>query len=945
VRIEWLQEALTEEEISNGFCGPVRTWWRGKFVRMSLAQRLAVPAIGAGKHVLVCAPTGTGKTLCAFVGILSDLLERAGREALTDIVDTVYVSPLRALGADIRRNLLGPLGEIVGGGAVRVGLRTGDTAAKERAAMVKVPPHILVTTPESLALCLASAGMRQHLRGVRRIIVDELHSLAPNKRGVDLMLSVERLSDMVGRNGGGDPQRIGLSATIAPLEGMARYLVGGTPEATKAQGLQSLGLERACAIADASFNRRLELDVASIFGKSPFATTAAINRGVYDLLEAAIRAHRTTLVFTNVRSATERVTYALRKRFAAALERGEESTAAMIHPEQIQAHHSSLDRDLRHEIERRLKAGELRCVVCSTSLELGIDIGTIDRVILLNSPKGVARGLQRVGRSGHRLDGVACGTLVPTVPADLLEAVVTAEAMRRRAVDQVTWPRNCLDVLAQHLIGMALQEVPAGFDVEHAFEVVRRTACYADLTREQFDSVVRFVASDDLRDTAWVPAKLRRQGGTSIGEQAADARPPITAEGGCATMARPRLVPVSKGVGALYAQNVGTITQEGQVKVRLEGEGVIGTVEEAFAQLLKPGDRFVLGGRCVQFVSAKGMSIDVTLSSGLLPTVPRWFSGMMSMEPGLTARMREFRSRVRAIAPAGTGAITRMLQRQYRVSAEVAAVAAAYLHAQHRYAEIPVEGQLLVERVPDEEAIVLVFHTMIGRAANEALARAVAYRMSRRFGGTQSRARQEATGSRGADANSLGGATVVVDDYAFGIWIDATTAARRADRTLVRSLLSPAQFEEDLLAAVESSELFRAQFRYTAIRAHALLQNKFGRRRFIGQMQSYAGRLYAALKEHHPDHLLLTETRRTVMQDVLAGPTARHFLEALPAQGLRLLDLPTPSPFAFGLFTAGGHRRDTMQLADTADFLLAMYEKVQARMAAEPAAAQAELFS
>lgn len=191
---------------------------------------------------------------------------------------------------------------------------------------------------------------------------------------------------------------------------------------------------------------------------------------------------------------------------------------------------------------------------------------------------------------------------------------------------------------------------------------------------------------------------------------------------------------------------------------------------------------------------------------------------------------------------------------------------------------------------------------------------------------------------------AVGGATVVVDDHAFGIWVDATTAAKRADRTLVRSLLSPVNLEEDLAAAVETSDLFRTQFRYTAIRAHALLQNKFGRKRFIGQMQSYATRLYEALKEYHPDHLLLRETRRTVMEDLLCAPAARAYLERLAGQNLRLVDLPSPSPFAFGLFAAGSARRDTLQLADTADFLLAMYEQVQRRLKSE-AAPQTELFS
>jgi ATP-dependent Lhr-like helicase len=966
-------ERSTDARILESFHAPVRDWWTARFPQFSLPQRLAVPAIAAGRNTLVCAPTGTGKTLSAFISILSDLLARRDAGTLDDTVDTVYISPLRALGTDIARNLMRPLAEIAESAkaagrtfadvSVRVAQRTGDTTQKERAAMVRRPPHILITTPESLALCLASAGMRNHLTRVRRIIIDELHALAPNKRGTDLMLSVERLADLVTSKGRPDPQRIGLSATIAPLERMAEYLVGAD--------------DRACAIADASFHRPLDLSIASVFGKSgmPFIPTAAINRNVYDVLEKTIRAHRTTLIFTNLRAATERVTYQLRKRFAAAVKAGEAHVDDLIAPEQIEAHHSSLDRDVRLNIERRLKAGELRAVVCSTSLELGIDIGTIDRVVLLNSPKGVARGLQRVGRSGHSLDATATGTFVPTVPADLLEAMVTADAMRKRQVDAIDYPKNPLDVLAQHLIGLALQYAPDGIHTGHAFAIIKRAAPYATLTRDQFDAVLRFVATQDLRDTARVDAKLWLEPtdldiatSEEIDLTTGEVKPAFAPEESHRAHEGPAASPISHcplvighsltgllhplrpSISGLYSQNVGTITQEGQVKVRIQDGAVIGSVEEAFAQVLKPNDRFILGGRCVQVVGSKGMTLDVIECNGQTPTIPRWYSGSMSMEHGLAARMREFRAKVRAIAPAGEGAIARMLTRQYSVSDETAKAAAAYLHAQFRYADIPVDGQLLVERVPDEgggiagtEATVLVFHTMIGRAANEALARAVAYRMHKRFGGT----RLEAGDQRrhGNNIANVGGATVVVDDYAFGIWVDATTAAKRADRTLVRSLLSPMSLEDDLAAAVETSDLFRTQFRYTAIRAHALLQNKFGRRRFIGQMQSYATKLYEALKEFHPDHLLLQETRRTVMNDLLNAPVARAYLESLSNQNLRLLDLASPSPFAFGLFAAGSARRDTLQLADTADFLLAMYEQVQRRLTTATPLPEANLFS
>ena len=378
----------------------------------------------------------------------------------------------------------------------------------------------------------------------------------------------------------------------------------------------------------------------------------------------------------------------------------------------------------------------------------------------------------------------------------------------------------------------------------------------------------------------------------------------------------------------------------------------MGRLREAFAQVLKVGDRFVLGGRCIQVTGSKGMTVEVVESDGQMPTVPRWYSGMMAMEAGLAGRMRAFRAQVRAIAPAGEKAIGRMLMRQFGCvgcGEDVARAAAGYLHAQFRYADIPVEDQLLVERVPDtgpgeSEATVLVFHTMIGRAANEALARAVAYRMHKRFGGKSDpghgRGRLGVGGARG---ESIGGATVVVDDYAFGIWVEATTAARRADRTLVRSLLSPAGFEEDLAAAVETSDLFRAQFRFTAIRSHAILQNKFGRRRFIGQMQGYATRLYEALKEFYPEHLLLRETRRTVMQDLLCARRHEAIWKGWRGKGMRLMDLPSPSPFAFGLFATS--RRDTLQLADTGDFLLAMYEQVQRRLKMAVVEEPAGLFS
>jgi len=268
-------ERDADATILQAFHPPIQSWWHTHFKHLSLPQRLAIPAISAGKNTLVCAPTGTGKTLCAFLSILSDLLAKKSNNSLDDTIDTLYISPLRALGTDITKNLTKPLEQIATQDnlefiiqnlelTLRIAQRTGDTTQKERTAMVRRPPHILITTPESLALCLANPSMRNHLTKVRRIIIDELHALAPNKRGTDLMLSVERLADLVTSNGHPDPQRIGLSATIAPLDRMAQFLTG------------SDAANRACTIADASFHRPLDLEISSVFGKTPFLPTVAI---------------------------------------------------------------------------------------------------------------------------------------------------------------------------------------------------------------------------------------------------------------------------------------------------------------------------------------------------------------------------------------------------------------------------------------------------------------------------------------------------------------------------------------------------------------------------------------------------------------------------------------------------------------------------------------------
>ena len=411
--------------------------------------------------MLIASPTGTGKTFAAFLGVLEQLaaLERQGE--LRSAIYCVYVSPLRALSYDLEKNLAEPLREIYGEKPpLRVELRTGDTTSGQRQRQLARPPHILLTTPESLCVLLSQEKWLGHLAAVRWIIVDEIHALAENKRGAHLALSVERLELA---RGGGALQRIGLSATISPLDEVARFLCG---------------THGSCEIVDVSTAKKIELRVHTPLRKNPYPEAGYTGERLVRELGALIRKNRTTLVFSNTRSGAEATTFWLREKFPDLAE-------------QIECHHASLERDVRREVEDRLKRGELRAVVCSTSLELGIDIGSVDLVVMMSTPKGVSKALQRAGRAGHNIHAVSRGILMATNISDLVESCATVLLARTRHLDEVRLPRNPLDVLAQHLVSMGCTERWSRAD---ALALVRRVYCFRDLSAEDFDAVLDYLA-------------------------------------------------------------------------------------------------------------------------------------------------------------------------------------------------------------------------------------------------------------------------------------------------------------------------------------------------------------------------------------------------------------------------------------------------------------------
>ena len=463
----------------------VRAWFERKFAGPSPVQVHAFPAIATGQDTLIAAPTGSGKTLAAFLFCLDRLVAEACAGGLPGHTDVVYVSPLKALSNDIHKNLEEPIAEIaalaaeLGHGAapvtmgetpkppaqplgIRVAVRTGDTPAAERARASKRPPHVLVTTPESLFILLTSASGRRALAHVRTLIIDEIHAVAPDKRGSHLGLSVERLEDLVVSAGNPRPQRIGLSATMRPIEVAARQLVGA----------------RAAAPLIVDAGQRRDLDLAVEVPRDELGAVATNEQWdeLYGRLAALAGAHRSTLIFVNTRRLVERLAMHL---------------GARIGEAQVAAHHGSLSRARRLDAEQRLKRGELRVVVATASLELGIDIGAVDLACVVGSPRSIAVALQRIGRSGHMLGATPRGRFFPLTRDQLVECAAIVRGARRGIIDAIALRDAPLDILAQQIAAIAACEDRGEDEV---FDLVRRAASYGDLDRETFDKVLTMVS-------------------------------------------------------------------------------------------------------------------------------------------------------------------------------------------------------------------------------------------------------------------------------------------------------------------------------------------------------------------------------------------------------------------------------------------------------------------
>ena len=853
--ITTITEPYKPVHIKSIFHPLLNRWFFGKFKEFSLPQLYGVMEIHSRKNVLISAPTGSGKTLTAFLSIINELVDSSEKQILEDKVYCIYVSPLKALGNDIQVNLLKPLQEInaLAGKdlGIRIGVRTGDTTAADKAKMLKKTPHILITTPESLAIMINSPKFKEKLTQVQWMIVDEIHALAENKRGVHMSLTMERMERM-----SPGMTRVGLSATIAPLEEIAGYLVGK---------------DRDCGIVDIRFLKEMDLKVLSPVKSLVESDYMLKHRKMYELMNDLIQEHKTTLIFTNTRSATERVVHTLKDMFP-----------EQYNHENVAAHQSSLSKEVRFSTEQALRDGSLKVVVSSTSLELGIDIGYVDLVICLGSPKSVARFLQRAGRAGHQLHSIVKARIIVMDRDDLVECALLLKSAIEKKIDRVHIPTNALDVLAQQIYGIAINEV---MNIHEMYHMITKSYCYKDLEWKDFFEVIRYLSGEfvSLEERHVYGRIWYDQETGNVGKKGKMAR-------------------------IIYMTNIGTIPEESYITVKI-GEQIVGKIDEGFLERLRPGDVFVLGGNVYMFKFSRGMTAQVSTSVNRPPTVPSWFSEMLPLSYDLAMEINRFRRLMeeRFQAKKSEQEILQFVNEYLYVDEKAAHSIYRYFYEQYHYSQIPSDRKIAIETYVDRGRTYVIFQTLFGRRVNDCLSRALAYVIGK---------------SQHRDVE------IGVTDNGFYLSAEQSFNAVRAFEALKQE-----NFRVILENAIEKSEVLSRRFRHCAGRSLMILRSYMGQTKNAGRMQVGSKILFNAVKRISNDFPILKEARREVLEDLMDYPNAQKVIDEIIAGRTMLVEVHTdiPSPFAFGLI-AGGYS-DVIKIEDKQEFLKRMHEMVMARIA------------
>jgi ATP-dependent helicase Lhr and Lhr-like helicase len=795
------------DALSN-FSAPTRAWFESSFDAPTPAQELGWPAIASGAHTLIQAPTGSGKTLAAFLYGIDKLTESPG-EGLR----LLYVSPLKALNYDVERNLRGPLAGL--GSSLRVAVRTGDTPQRERAAMLREHPDILITTPESFYLLLTSRG-REMLKSVETLILDEVHAVAGTKRGAHLALSVERLDRLTEQ----PVQRIGLSATQRPMEEIGRFVSGGRP----------------IELVDAGRAKELDLKVVvPLEDMREPGESSSIWPSIYPEILKLVQEHRSTIVFVNNRRLAERLALRLNELANEGVEEDDRTEIA-------RAHHGSLAREQRLEVEELLKKSEIPCLVATSSLELGIDMGAVDLVVQVESPKSVARGLQRVGRAGHELGAVSRGRIFPKFRADLLESAVVVERMKAGAIEETVIPRNPLDVLAQHIVAVCADEEIA---VDELHDLVRGAYNFSDLSRVQLENVLDMLA------------------GRYPSDEFAELRPRIVWDrtGG--------VIRGRSGARQLAVQNAGTIPDRGLYGVHLvDGGGRVGELDEEMVYEARAGQTFTLGASTWRIEEITRDRVLVSPAPGVPGLIPFW----KGEGPGRPYELGESIGKAsRELVALPEQKALERLTKEHSLDEQAAQNLITFLNdQQNATGAIPSDRTVVVERFRDEIGDWRVcLLTPFGARVHAPWSMAIGVRLR--------------------DALGLEAQSLWSDD---GIAIHLPEAD--APPPMEELIIDPTEIEDLVMSELSSTALFGSRFRENAARALLIPRRRPGERTPLWQQRLKAQSLLQVARRYGSFPVIL-ETYRECLQDVFDLPALKRLLNGLKTRELDLVDVETAS--------------------------------------------------
>jgi ATP-dependent Lhr-like helicase len=850
----------------------VQEWWIeqfGEYVPQNNGfftppQKEAIPLIHQGTNALVCSPTGSGKTLSAFTSIINELFRRDSTEGLENSVYCLYVSPLKSLANDIHRNLEVPLdgitdklderGESVD---IRHAIRHGDTDDSARQAMLETTPHILNTTPETLAILLNSPKFREKLRTVEYVVVDEIHSLAENKRGTHLSVSLERLEALAN----GSPTRIGCSATVEPLDTMAEFLVGYDQSGDEETDTRTPE-PREYELVDTRFVREFDMELSCPTDDLVHTDPGTVHERFYTELHDLIGNHDTTLVFTNTRSGAERVLHNLRERY----DDYDETNSG--------CHHGSLSKERRQEIEQALKAGDLDVVTTSTSLELGIDMPTLDLVVQVGSPKSVASLLQRVGRAGHQLGETVTGRVVALDRDELVECAVMLKKAEEGFVDRVFIPERAQDVATQHVYGMAINGPRPETEIR---DILQSAYPYRDYTDADWEQLLRYLRADykGMEDNNVYAKIWRDTNDPPDGEYHYDEYP----VGERLIGKRGRLARV------IYMTNIGTIPDSFTCDVfTRSGDEWVGNLDEEYLDTLETGDVFVLGGDRFEYRYRRGSKVYVDRTSAR-PTVPSWFSERLPLSYDLGREILAFQRELVERFENGGRAEVRVWLRDLPLDENSVRAIVRMFDEQRRYTgveSVSTDERLVIEEERDHEEYKRRYyvHSNYGRRFNDGFSRLLAYECANRV-----------------NAN----VTLAVADHGFTLSLPLN---RKVDVVGLLTDIDPEDVRDNLRKSLDGTDLLERYFRINATRSLMILKRYKGYEKSASEQQVNSEMLLG-FAEGLDDFAVIEETYREILEDRLNVAGIESVLQDLADGALDVTStrVESPSPKAFGLAT------------------------------------------